>query len=175
MPRKRLEGRSLKRRGAGVHSQRRRAGAEKTARPVPDRTRDTGSGRQACVNSRRTGKYRHTCQQIRGLRLWISRRQTAEKHGRTDTSKSVLFLNNQKICISGSGIYPRPGTGQYRRPVDVIRTVSRRMHAAYFSLFPGYLIRTPARQKLPAYPVLQLQLCSRQRCRPSAEPVPAAH
>ncbi len=59
--------------------------------------------------------------------------------------------------------------------VDVIRTVSRRMHAAYFSLFPGYPTRTPARQMLPAYPVLQLQPCSRQRCRPSAEPVPAAH
>ncbi|MBQ5173699.1 hypothetical protein FD764_27325, partial [Klebsiella pneumoniae] len=44
----------------------------KTARPVPDRTRDTGSGRQACVNSRRTGNYRHTCPQIRGLRLWIT-------------------------------------------------------------------------------------------------------
>lgn len=36
MPRKRLEGRSLKGRGTGVHSQRRRAGAEKP--PVPYQT-----------------------------------------------------------------------------------------------------------------------------------------
>ncbi|HBY2497982.1 TPA: hypothetical protein MIS39_29875, partial [Klebsiella pneumoniae] len=36
MPRKRLEGRSLKGRGTGAHSQRRRAGAEKP--PVPYQT-----------------------------------------------------------------------------------------------------------------------------------------